>query len=88
MRSSQTTYVEIKGTILKETANAILLKFTDDKVFENRSAWWPISQTGSIHRETEGARIKVSEWIYNRKLEEFGIEAPEPETPIDEDGLF
>lgn len=79
---------KVTGTIKKETANAILLVFKEDKVFENRSVWWPLSHVKAMSHLADSDVLTVTQWIFDRKLEEFGIETPEQETPINEDDLF
>jgi len=72
-RSSETEYIKLKGTELRQTDKAVhfLVERVGDDELENPvSHWFPISQIKSrtIHPETEGSdMIEVASWICRAK---------------------
>jgi gentisate 1,2-dioxygenase len=61
--STKPAPVEVIGTILHETASAILFEV------EGTGIWFPLSTVHEIHRTNtvDGDKITVEQWIAHRK---------------------
>jgi hypothetical protein len=62
-------YYPIKGTIIRETDRAILIRFMDEDTECDRDEWFPISFIKSITRSPYANEdvLEVADWLLRKK---------------------
>lgn len=60
---------KLQGTILRETAAAVLLSFSHPYTGEDTTEWFPLSQVSELHHsgDEDGDSIVMSQWIAAKK---------------------